>query len=250
MPDSATLCFCDRAGNPVPAGGLYLCAVRKDETAVLIRPAEDPSIYLREGTSYDYRLESKRYVLGESALIHPNRMEGEQHRGRIDTGIYVGLLTLQLLDAESGKCMADVAVEIRSRKLSYERDYRYMLEDIATRCAELLMELRAPVTQYFSPADTEEAQTLVQRLAFLKALIGSEDFQNALHRIITMPNTIWKEEVRNIPVGQSRRLGHREVRQLAKGSRRMNVPSGHPLLEQDILEYKLLHMFWVAGKTI
>jgi predicted component of viral defense system (DUF524 family) len=235
MPDAVVLHFKDAVGEPIAGGALHLCATRHDDGAIETVSAADPSIRLLESTSYEYRLESSQFILGTSDLVFPSRMAGEGHRGRIDTGIYVGLLTLRLIDAATDRDVSDAVVEIRSRKLNYEQDYRYMLEDIADRCCELLMELRAPVTQRFSPADTEEAQTLVQRLSFLKALIGAEDFQNALHRIITMPNTVWKEDVRNIPVGQSRRIGRRELRQLAKGSRRIDVPEQHPLRQQNIL---------------
>ena len=233
MPDSVTLPFYDSTGNLL--SDLHLCAVREDETAIQVRSEKEPSICLCEGTSYDYRLESKQYVLGDSLVVHPSRMLGEKHRGRIDTGVYAGLLTLQLLDAETGVCCAESTLEIRSRKLSYERDYPYMLEDIATRCSELLMELRSPVFQYFKPSDTDAAQTLVQRLSFLKVLIGSEGFQNALYRIIMMPNTVWKEDVEVIPVGQSRRIGRRETCQLAKGFRRVNLPESHPLKMRNVL---------------
>ena len=236
MPDAVVLHFKDAVGESIAGGALHLCATRHDDGAIETVAAADPSIRLLESTSYEYRLESSQFILETSDLVFPSRMAGEGHRGRIDTGIYVGLLALRLVDAETAREVSDAVVEIRSRKLNYEQDYRYMLEDIAGRCCELLMELRAPVTQRFSPADTEEAQTLVQRLSFLKALIGAEDFQNALHRIITMPNTVWKEDVRNIPVGQSRRIGRRELRQLAKGARRIDVPEQHPLRQQNILQ--------------
>lgn len=236
MPDSAKLCFKDQSGEFVPAGVLYLCATRVEEDAIETDPGKEPFFRLREGTSYEYRLESDRFTLGHSNLIFPSRMPGEQHRGRIDTGIFVGLLTLQLLEVDSGKCVAETDVEIRSRKLNYERDYRYMLEDIADRCCELLMELRSPVSQHFEPAENDDAKTLVQRLSFLKSLLGAEDFQNAMHRIITMPNTVWKEDVRNIPAGQSKRIGRRETRQLAKGARRVELPDNHPLRQENILE--------------
>jgi predicted component of viral defense system (DUF524 family) len=236
MPDAASICFKDPSGEFVPGGKLHLVAAQRDEDAIAIDPSSDPVLRLREGTSYEYRLESDQFKLGHSSLIFPSRMSGEQHRGRIDTGIYVGLLTLQLLEVESGNCVAESEVEIRSRKLGYESDYRYMLEDIAERCSELLMELRSPVSQHFEPAETDDAKTLVQRLSFLKSLLGAEDFQNAMHRIITMPNTLWKEEVRTIPVGQSRRIGRREIRQLATGSRRVDLPEEHPLRQQGILQ--------------
>jgi predicted component of viral defense system (DUF524 family) len=236
MPNEVVLRFKDAAGELVAGGDLSLCAVRDDFRAIEVVDTDDPSIRLLESTSYEYRLGSSKFRLGRSDLIFPSRMVDEGYRGRIDTGIYVGLLTLRLIDAKTEREVSEAVVEIRSRKLNYEQDYRYMLEDIASRCCELLMELRAPVTQRFSPADSEEAQTLVQRLSFLKALVGSEEFQNALHRIITMPNTVWKEDVRNIPVGQSRRIGRREVRQLAKGTRRIEVPDCHPLRVQGVLK--------------
>jgi predicted component of viral defense system (DUF524 family) len=239
MPDRASIAFCGSDGRPIENGSVEIWAVHEDDEAIRISEvveSGEPVLQLREDTQYDYFLESDVYHLRGRTIVVPSRKKDGVERGRINTGSYVGLLTLELLDRESSNPLAEEVVEIRSRKMSYEKDYRYMLEDIAERCSELLMELRSPVSQHFEPAETDDAQTLVQRLSFLKSLLGAEDFQNALHRIITMPNTLWKEEIRNVPVGQSRRIGRREIRQLAKGARRVDLPESHPLWQQNILQ--------------
>jgi len=232
MPDNASIVFCGADGLKLADGELEIWAVHANADAIVVPSMTDPSdtvIQLKEGVQYEYKLASSRYSLSGKSLVKPSRRKDDLERGRIDTGVYVGLLTLVLLDRDSGERIAETTVDIRSCKVSYERDYRYMLEDIAERCSELLMELRSPVTQHFEPAETEDAQTLVQRLSFLKALLGAEDFRNALHRIITMPNTVWKEELRSVPVSRGARMRRFEMRQLAKGGRRTEVPTSHAL---------------------
>ncbi|MDF3131083.1 DUF2357 domain-containing protein [Kiritimatiellaeota bacterium B1221] len=184
---------------------------------------------LKEDSVYEYLMDSDAYSLRARGMVKPSRFKDGPERGRIETGSYVGLLTLELWDRASDKKVSEMILEIRSRKMSYEKDYPFMLEEISERCSELLMELRSPVNQYFKPEETKDAQTLVQRLSFLKGLLGTSAFQNALHRIITMPNTIWKEDLRRVSLNKGARIGRYEARQLTKGGRRMNVPQAHPL---------------------
>ena len=146
----------------------------------------------------------------------------------------MGLLKLVLLEKASGETVAETYIDVRSKKLDYETEYRTMLEDIANRCADFLLQLESPVDQAFTPDDDTNTATLAQRLYFLKSLVGGEDFQQALQRIVQMPNTRWREEVRTMDVRRSRRMGRYEVRQFASAGRRMRVPEGHPL--RDVME--------------
>jgi len=141
----------------------------------------------------------------------------------------VGLLKLELLDKATGKTISKTHIDVCSTKLNYESEYRSMLEDIADRCADFILQLESPVEQNFVPDDEADEATLAQRLYFLKSLLGGEDFQLAIQRIVSMPNTRWREEFRSVDVRQSRRLGRYEVKQFASTGRRLKVPTGHPL---------------------
>ena len=186
---------------------------------------------LNENGRYEYELDSPLYSLKEvSGVLSHSRISHNNERGVIEPGNYVGLLKLELLDKTGAKA-AETYVDVRSTKLGYEDEYRSMLEDIADRCADFLLQIDSPVDQQFVPDDEVNEATLAQRLYFLKGLLGGEEFQQAVQRIVTMPNTRWREEYRTIDVRQSRRLGRYEVRQFASAGRRMEVPAGHPLRE-------------------
>lgn len=184
---------------------------------------------LKESGRYEYELDSPLYSLKEiSGILSHSRISHDNERGLIEPGNYVGLLKLELHD-KTGTKVAEMYVDVCSTKLNYQSEYRSMLEDIADRCADFLLQLESPVDQQFVPDDEVNEATLAQRLYFLKCLLGGEEFQQAVQRIVTMPNTRWREEYRIIDIRQSRRLGRYEVRQLASAGRRMEVPASHPL---------------------
>ncbi|MGA0334372.1 MAG: DUF2357 domain-containing protein, partial [Kiritimatiellia bacterium] len=184
---------------------------------------------LLENGRYEYELSSPDFSLMEvSGVIRHSRIRQDCERGTLEPGNYVGLLKLTLLD-RSGNKAGETHVEVRSRKLSYDTEYRSMLEDIADRCADFLLQLESPVEQNFVPDDEQTEATLAQRLYFLKSLLGGDEFQMAVQRILSMPNTQWKQEIKSLDVRGSRRLGRKEIRQFASASRRMATPETHAL---------------------
>lgn len=187
---------------------------------------------LHEGRRYEYELNEADYALMPVAgIVEPFRIRKGNDRGWIAPGNFVGLLELRLSDGR-GKAVDRCGIEVRSTKLDYQTEYRYMLEDIAVRCADFLLQLESPVGQCFRPEDTDNTATLAQRLYFLINLLGGEDFQQALQRIMAMPNTRWWEEERIVDVRQGRRLDRHAVRQFASVQRRMRLPEGHPLKDK------------------
>ena len=184
---------------------------------------------IKENGRYEYEVLSGQHTLkNKNGIIQRSRIAEKNDRGTIEPGNYVGLLKLELCDTAGSK-VAETYLDVQSTKLHYETEYRSMLEDIADRCADFLMQLESPVEQNFVPDHEADEATLAQRLYFLKSLLGGEEFQRAIQRIVTMPNTQWREEFRSVDVRQSRRLGRYEVKQFASASRRMKVPDGHPL---------------------
>lgn len=211
------------------SGSLSECAVRIYGDAVLEG--------LRENGRYEYELTAPGFSLKEQAgVIRPSRIRQDCERGTIEPGNYVGLLRLELVDTRSGETVGSTHVEVRSRKLRYESEYRAMLEDIADRCADLLLQLDSPVEVMLRPEDTATEATLAQRLYFLKGLLGGEAFQQSVQRILSLPNTCWREEVLQVDVHRARRLSRSAVRQLARGSRRVALPEGHPLRMAGVLD--------------
>ena len=187
---------------------------------------------LKESQCYEYELSAAGYSLRPifGVLAH-SQIKHKCDRGWIEPGNYVGLLELVLCDPH-GVAVDKTCVEVSSSKLDYHTEYRSMLEDIATRCADFLLQLESPVDQPFLPEDTDHEPTLAQRLFFLKNLLGGGDFQQALQRVVAMPNTRWREESKVIDVRQGRRLDRHAVRQFASAKRRVALPAGHPLRER------------------
>ncbi len=135
---------------------------------------------------------------------------------------------MMLTDA-SGAVLAQADLEVRSRKLSYKADYQQMLEDITAHGVDLLQELKAPSLFNAQPDPGHEPATLAQRFAFVRGLLQSTGFDNALHRITTHPHQIWQHEAHERSINKGFKPSGKVLRQLAQGSRRVAVPDTHPL---------------------
>lgn len=191
---------------------------------------EEP-VQLEEGKSYDYKLESGEPGLrmrANGVLRQSMVAAGESETGNIRPGLNTGLLPLILEDSESNE-VARAAVEVRSSKLTYREDYRYMLDFIADKATGLLMNVRAPAHARLSPDPKLGAETLHQRFAFLRALLASREFREAVSQVLASPHRDWREEDYERDVRRGGRLEGRNLRQLTHGTPRVPLPTGHPL---------------------
>lgn len=200
--------------------------------AVAREQGEEP-LQLIEGARYEYEFERECFRLdaadGEPGrLIEASRLAGRAHSGFLSPGLATGRLALVVRDA-AGIPLGSAAVEVRSRKIGYRDDYRLMLEDITERCVDLLMELRAPTSLRAAPDPGHTPRTIAQRFAFLKALLGSPLFQNALHRIASYPHQRWEPEETMFDTRRGFRPDARGLRQMARAARRVPLPDSHPL---------------------
>ncbi len=232
------LAFLDERGNPVASLELYPPANPADALLRLAdaaaREAGEEPVQLMEGLRYEYafvcsgaeswRLEEE---FGNGA-VEPSSNPRLAHCGSIATGLNTGRLALVVRDA-LGDIAGRAALEIRSRKVSYRDDYRRMLEDITEQSVALLMELRAPAAMRVAPDPGRTPDTLHQRFAFLRGLLGSRQFRDALHRIITHSHRRWEPEETAHDLRRGFKSDARTLRQLARAPRRVPLPSGHPL---------------------
>lgn len=232
------LAFLDERGNLVASLELYPpdnppdALVRLED--VEAREAGEEPVQLMEGLRYEYafvgpgaenfRLEEE---FGKGA-VDPSSNPRLAHCGSIATGLNTGRLALVARDA-AGEIVGRVALEIRSRKVSYRGDYRLMLEDITEQCVALLMDLRAPADMRVAPEPGRTPDTLHQRFAFLRGLLGSRQFRDALHRITTHPHQRWVPEETVHDMRRGFKPDARTLRQLVRAPRRMQLPTGHPL---------------------
>ena len=93
---------------------------------------------IKEGCFYDYEFSIKNYRLKCSEQLNVIRERKRQkHIGRIEPNVYVGTLTLEILENDKRKGLLDL--EVQSTKTSYREDYRYMLNSIADKCIDFLV---------------------------------------------------------------------------------------------------------------
>ncbi len=224
--------FLDDSGRIVVSMHLYaqggfLCRISGPEAHSY---GEEP-IQLLENGRCEYEFLSPSVRLSEetgSGIVVASSNPSRAHCGQIVPGLRTGRLPLLAYDVD-GKVVGRAAIEIFSAKVSYRAEYRQMMEDITERCVSLLMELRSPTAQKFAPDPGRTAQTIHQRFAFLKSLIASRPFRDALHRITTHPHRRWEPEERVHDISRGFRPDGNSLRKLAKGFRRVPLPDLHPL---------------------
>jgi predicted component of viral defense system (DUF524 family) len=192
-------------------------------------------VQLLEGVRYEYALDKPIYRLDlaqhytdTQGIVLPSKAKGRPHCGVLNPGLATGRLPLVLQDA-TGAVLADAHVEVRSRKLTYKADYQLMMQDITAYSVDLLQELRAPSLFKATPDPGHDAVTLGQRFAFVRALLQSPAFDNALHRITTHPHQVWQHEAHERSISRGFKHTGKVQRQLAQGIRRVEVPASHPL---------------------
>lgn len=185
-----------------------------------------------EGCFYDYELSDPVYSLEsiQRNIIQPHRKH--PNMGSLAPSIYVGKLYLNLLKKGNDVPVKKIPLEVRSRKTGYRDDYRDMLEFITEKCTDLLLQINSPVFQNFEPNFEKDIpeNVLYQRFIFLKSIIGTSEFHEAVHRIVSFPNTKWKEETELKDVRNVRRFSRSLVVELIKGKNRIKIPASHPIV--------------------
>lgn len=187
--------------------------------------------HLVEGCSYTYECTSDdgyTYQLEAiNEIITHHRSASHKNEGRITTGIYVGTLTLRVFNFLTKEIFGKIDIEIRSTKSEYETDYRQMLGDIAEYYTDLVLQQGAPVTQRLEIDANSSAETLYQRFAFVKSLIESDAFSEAIHKIISNPIRKWTDSNIQRKIDGVKRLTRKNIREIASSNDRINLPEGY-----------------------
>ena len=191
---------------------------------------------LLEGYFYDFEISDPNYSLEpiQGNIIQPHRKH--PNMGTLAPNIYVGILYLNLLKKGVDLPVKTIPLEVRSRKTGYRDDYRDMLEYITEKCTDLLLQINSPVFQNFEPnfeKDISE-EVLYQRFIFLKSIIGTSEFHEAVRRIVSFPNTKWEEETELKDVRNIRRFSRSAVSEIIKGKDRIKIPNSHPLVSYGL----------------
>ena len=188
----------------------------------------EPRYHLQEGCRYQYEL-SPGYQFEESDIISHSKNRHHPNMGSIDTGIYVGLLTLpfyQLSDSglDTEESLGKVLLEVRSVKTDYESDYRQMLDDIAGYYTDLVLLQGSPVTQHLEVDDNASSSSLYQKFSFVRSTVDSEAFGEAIHKIISNPVRKWTDTTVSKEIVGVRHLSRRNVRQISSSKDRILLP--------------------------
>ena len=189
----------------------------------------------RESLAAVQLLEGHEYLYEWTSLTGPGAVRtdpqeafqpdsGDGLKGRLRPGLSTGIMAIQLNRGET--MLAQFDVEVRSRKLHYLSEYRWMLRDIADQMTELVMERFAASGMTFVPSATSDAVTLYQRFAFLRSLITSENFQNALNEILRRPHVAWSTLHEVVSPAQGVKADSYTVRQISGVGRRAPWPNG------------------------
>ena len=177
---------------------------------------------LVEGEEYEYAFEGD-YHFKEHELVRPSK--SSHSRGWIKTGVYVGCLTLKVVDAAENE-IGEVEFEVRSVKVDYRTDYKTMLHDITSHFTDLVMMQGAPVTQRFEVDPNENSNTLYQQFAFMKSLVDSEEFEEALNKIFYNPIHKWTGTTIEKDICSVKKLGRQELKQVASNKNRLPLGEG------------------------
>ncbi|MGN1256423.1 MAG: DUF2357 domain-containing protein, partial [Bacteroidaceae bacterium] len=230
----------DRLEIPITGtfGEVKLCVYPASSNAMLFEE-EDAVDYgesrwqLQEGCTYEYELiseDDRTYqFMKEDEIVRFSHSPRHPNAGTLKTGIYVGSLTLAIRDVAQDCEVAKVSMEIKSVKAEYRTDYRKMLEDITAYYTDLVLMQGSPVTQKLEIDNDTPQQTLYQRYAFVRSIVESTAFQEAIHKIIASPVRKWEETVVERNVSNVKRLSRRNMHQMAASRDRIPVCNGEDL---------------------
>ena len=185
---------------------------------------------LQEGCTYEYELvsDNKRtyQFMTEDEIVRFSHSPRHPNAGTLKMGIYAGSLSLAIRDTELDCEIAKVNIEIKSVKAEYRTDYRKMLEDITAYYTDLVLMQGSPVTQKLEIDNDTPQQTLYQRYAFVRSIVESSAFQEAINKIVASPVRTWEETIVERNVSNVKRLSRRNMHQIASSRDRIPVYNG------------------------
>ena len=180
---------------------------------------------LKEGCFYDYEFSNPKYFFKKSDYVQAHSRK--QYIGIISPNVYVGALTFEIIHKEGLGNTHKIKLEVQSVKSDYRTDYRYMLESITERCTDLIMQIDSPINQHFETDFNKNPETLYQRFSFVKSLIDSLEFEEAIQKIVSNPTTKWEEEHELKDIRRIRRFNQKNIKQLVTKSNRMELSNDH-----------------------
>lgn len=193
---------------------------------------EEP-VQLRERCRYVYRLDpldgtTDLALCEERGVTRSPAATGGRDEGFIEPGDQCGVLPFVVLRGIDSP-VARAAVEVRSVKMGYREHYRGMLDHIATQCAGLLFDSRAPTRLRLSAVWRMNRAALEQQLEFLRHTLESARFRGAVDEVLRNPHRRLDDEREEHSISRQFKAGKDFSRQIARAGDRVAVPHAHPL---------------------
>ena len=181
-------------------------------------------IQLKEGCTYEYQFSDEKIKFKEGSKKNTiiSYSKFSKHKGTINPNIYVGTHSLEIDDSP-----ILLQIEVRSVKSDYRSDYQFMLENITDKCTDLIMQIDSPITQNFETSFDTDSQTLYQRFCFVKSLINSIEFEEAVQKVMSNPTTKWEEEQEEKDIRGIRRFTQKSIKQLVTKGNRIEISEAH-----------------------
>ena len=208
---------------------LYLEIEGDDKTLFEISEEEamefgEGKIQLKEGCTYEYQFSDEKIKFKEGSKKNTiiSYSKFSKHKGTINPNIYVGTHSLEIDDSP-----ILLQIEVRSVKSDYRSDYQFMLENITDKCTDLIMQIDSPITQNFETSFDTDSQTLYQRFCFVKSLINSIEFEEAVQKVMSNPTTKWEEEQEEKDIRGIRRFTQKSIKQLVTKGNRIEISEAH-----------------------
>lgn len=217
-------------------GKIVIYAERRNSLFILNQAEErlynEERVQLVENGVYEYELQDVRAGVNVRAnsVVIPSKINGSLQKGRIETGSFNGLFPL-FLENSDGEVVGRASLEIRSTKINYREDYRSMLQYIGDKCNDLLLDIKSPTQLKLTTDPSKDPDTIQQRFVFLKSIIESKEFKDAVRRIVSTGHTNLTDERVNRDIRKNVRHTSDTIKQIARNPRRMSVPSSHGLHE-------------------
>lgn len=226
--------FRDRAGRAICNIRIVCEAKGSIEPLVRLAPSEaaeesEEEVQLLEGCTYEYELDQPDFELEAGPLIRKSNVGAadKKARGVISTGNRTGLLTLSLL--QQGVLVATAKVEVRSSKIGYRTDYRYMLDHIVDYSLDLVLSMKTATEARLKLDQSSTTPSIQQQFFFLKGLLNSTEFVEAYQQIVHRPLSRLKQTSQHVPLSKGIRASGNLQHQIHRGRDRIAIPRHHPL---------------------
>jgi len=144
--------------------------------------------------------------------------------GRVRPANHVGTIAIAVELEDDSEVRFDL--DVRPAKLTYESDYRALLEQVADHAAEAVLQGFAPASRMVSATTDEVGELDYRSLAFVAARLRDEGFRAAIEQILRAPHRRWRNVEESTPLGRGLPAGPSLVRQLSRArSRSQRTPA-------------------------